>query len=85
MQQRMFVLFRFVHLQLLLRQLKSSRIGKDAEEEFKKIDEGYEGDQNEMTFKKSRKTKKEEESEEDTHVLVLYSVNHRWKKKSAMV
>lgn len=65
--------------------MKSSRLGKEAEEEFKRIDEGFEGDQNEMTFKRSRRAKKENESEDDTPVPFRILLHCRWKKRLVTV
>ena len=38
-----------------MKQIKSTPLGKEVESTFKKIDEGFEGDQGEMSFKRSKK------------------------------
>ena len=55
----------FFHKQLLLKQIKSTPLGKEVESDFKKIDEGYEGDQGELSFKKSKKRSKAETDDLD--------------------
>ena len=48
-----------------MKQIKSTPLGKEVESTFKKIDEGFEGDQGEMSFKKSKKRSRTENDDLD--------------------
>lgn len=52
--------------------------------QFKQIDEGYEGDQGEMSFKKSRKRAKADDEENDDNKMMrvnifVFVLMIRWK------
>ena len=53
-----------------MKQIKSTPLGKEVESTFKKIDEGFEGDQGEMSFKKSKKRSRTENDDLDDDLMM---------------
>lgn len=70
--------------QLLLKQIEKNPLKDKLKSQFKQIDEGYEGDQGEMSFKKSRKRAKADDEENDDNKMMrvnifVFVLMIRWK------